>query len=91
VVWQRKQFTAPILPLASFRLSLCIQAASRPKRSKHLSQDFSYPPGVGQKGMREVVEFMQQQRGKAKTDINFSKIIDESLIDDLQREGFFKN
>jgi ABC-type nitrate/sulfonate/bicarbonate transport system substrate-binding protein len=51
---------------------------------------FSYPPRVGQKGMREVVEFMQQQKGKTKADFNLSRIIDESLIDELQKEGFFK-
>ena len=38
---------------------------------------FSYPPRVGQKGMREVVEFMQQQKGKTKTDINLSRMIDD--------------
>jgi ABC-type nitrate/sulfonate/bicarbonate transport system substrate-binding protein len=51
---------------------------------------FSYPPRVGQKGMREVVDFMQRQKGKTKADINMSRIIDESLIDELQKEGFFK-
>jgi NitT/TauT family transport system substrate-binding protein len=50
---------------------------------------FSYPPRVGQKGMREVVEFMQREKGK-KADINISRIIDESLIDELQKEGFFQ-
>jgi hypothetical protein len=40
--------------------------------------------------MREVVEFMQQQKGKGKADFNVSRIIDESLIDELQKEGFFK-
>jgi NitT/TauT family transport system substrate-binding protein len=50
---------------------------------------FSYPPRVGQKGMREVLDFMQQEKGK-KADINMNRIIDESVIDELQREGFFQ-
>jgi len=50
---------------------------------------FSYPPRVGQKGMREVLDFMQQEKGK-KADINMNHIIDESVIDELQREGFFQ-
>jgi ABC-type nitrate/sulfonate/bicarbonate transport system substrate-binding protein len=51
---------------------------------------FSYPPRVGHKGMREVVDFMQRQKGKTKADINMSRIIDESLIDELKKEGFFQ-
>ena len=50
---------------------------------------FSYPPRVGQKGMRAVAEIMQQQ-AKIKGEFNLSRHIDESLLDELQKEGFFK-
>ncbi|MEO6163991.1 MAG: ABC transporter substrate-binding protein [Candidatus Binatia bacterium] len=51
---------------------------------------FSFPPRVGKKGMRAVVEIMQQQTGRPKSDFELARFIDESVLDELEKEGFFK-
>jgi NitT/TauT family transport system substrate-binding protein len=50
---------------------------------------FSLPPRVGRKGVRGVADVILQQMGRPKEEVNFSRLIDESLIDELEREGFF--
>ena len=37
-----------------------------------------------------VMEQIQPQTGGAKGDYEFGRFLDESVIDDLEREGFFK-
>ncbi len=70
----------------------CALIANRQKRFTTPIIRFSRIRRVSaEKGMREVVDFMlQQQKGKARGDVNASRMIDESLIDELQRDGFFK-
>jgi NitT/TauT family transport system substrate-binding protein len=51
---------------------------------------FSFPPRVGRKGLAAVLELMQQETGKAKADLDVSRFVDESLLDELEKEGFFK-
>jgi len=51
---------------------------------------FAFPPRVGRKGMDSVLEQIQQQSGGAKSDFEFGRFVDESIIDELEREGFFK-
>ena len=50
---------------------------------------FSLPPRVGRKGVRDVADVVLQQMGRPKEEVNLSRLIDESLIDELEREGFF--
>ena len=50
---------------------------------------FSLPPRVGRKGVRGVADIILQQMGRPKEEVNLSRLIDESLIDELEREGFF--
>jgi len=50
---------------------------------------FSLPPRVGRKGFRGVLDIVLQQMGRSKDEVNLSRLIDESLIDELEREGFF--
>ena len=50
---------------------------------------FSMPPRVGRKGFRGVVDIVLQQMGRPKEEVNLNRLIDESLIDELEREGFF--
>ena len=47
------------------------------------------PPRVGRKGFRGVVDVVLQQMGRPKEEVNLNRLIDESLIDELEREGFF--
>jgi hypothetical protein len=51
---------------------------------------FSLPPRVGRKGLAAVLELMQQETGKSKADLNVNRFVDESVLDELEREGFFK-
>jgi NitT/TauT family transport system substrate-binding protein len=51
---------------------------------------FSLPPRVGRVGIVGVLEQMQQQSGGAKNEYELKRFLDESVIDELEREGFFK-
>jgi ABC-type nitrate/sulfonate/bicarbonate transport system substrate-binding protein len=46
---------------------------------------FSMPPRVSRDGLRATAEFVAKKAG---TDVQ--KILDESLLDELEKEGFFK-
>jgi ABC-type nitrate/sulfonate/bicarbonate transport system substrate-binding protein len=52
---------------------------------------FAFPPRVGRDGLERVLGQVQQQTGGAKTDFELTRFLDESIIDDLEREGFFKS
>ena len=52
---------------------------------------FSLPPRVGKKGLAAVMELMQQETGKSKVDLNVNRFVDESVLDEIEREGFFKH
>ena len=51
---------------------------------------FAFPPRVGRKGLEGVLEQVQLQTGAPKTDFELERFLDESIIDELEREGFFK-
>jgi len=51
---------------------------------------FSLPPRVGRKGMRGVLDIVLQQMGRAKGDVDLNRLIDEGLLDELEKDGFFK-
>src|SRR5262245_35398819 len=51
---------------------------------------FAFPPRVGRKGLEGVLEQVQQQTDEAKTEFELGRFLDESMIDELEREGFFK-
>jgi NitT/TauT family transport system substrate-binding protein len=50
---------------------------------------FSLPPRLSRKGISGVLDIVLQQMGRPKEEINLRRLIDESLIDELEREGFF--
>ncbi len=54
------------------------------------NQVFSYPPRVGRDGLREVLEIIARQSGKAQGELRIERFLDESLLDGLSAEGFFK-
>jgi ABC-type nitrate/sulfonate/bicarbonate transport system substrate-binding protein len=51
---------------------------------------FSYPPRFDRSGVRNALELISQRNPEARGDINVEQFIDESVIDELEREGFFK-
>jgi NitT/TauT family transport system substrate-binding protein len=51
---------------------------------------FSYPPRFDRSGVRNALDLISQRNPEARGDINVDQFIDESVIDELEREGFFK-
>lgn len=76
-----------ILPIVSRHLKVDRKVAEETYDLYH--NVFSLPPRVGRKGVRDVADVVLQQMGRPKEEVNLSRLIDESLIDELEREGFF--
>lgn len=51
---------------------------------------FSFPPRVGRKGMEAVMEIIREETGRPKAEFELNRFLDESVIDELEKEGFFK-
>ena len=51
---------------------------------------FSFPPRVGRKGMAAVMDLIQEETGRPKAEFELNRFLDESVLDELDREGFFK-
>jgi len=56
----------------------------------YFAPKFSFPPRVERDGIRNALELVSTRDKEAKGEINVEQFIDESLIDELEREGFFK-
>jgi NitT/TauT family transport system substrate-binding protein len=76
-----------ILPIISRHLKVDRKVAEETYDLYH--NVFSLPPRVGRKGVKDVADVVLQQMGRPKEEVNLSRLIDESLIDELEREGFF--
>jgi len=50
---------------------------------------FSFPPRVDHSGVNNALELVRQG-SEVKGEINLGSFVDESVIDELEREGFFK-
>jgi ABC-type nitrate/sulfonate/bicarbonate transport system substrate-binding protein len=55
---------------------------------QYITMSFSFPTHVSQQGIRNTLEMVAQRNPKA--DMNLSRYLDESTLDELEREGFFK-
>lgn len=51
---------------------------------------FSYPPRTGRRGLQDVLEIVQKEAGHAKAEFALNRFLDESLMDELEQDGFFK-
>ncbi len=51
---------------------------------------FSFPPRVSHEGLRHAMEMIGKGSAGAKVEGSVDKFLDESLLDELEREGFFK-
>lgn len=56
----------------------------------YFAPKFSFPPRVERDGIRNALELVSARDREAKGEINVEQFIDESLIDELEKEGFFK-
>ena len=57
---------------------------------QYFARKFSFPTRVSQDGLRNTLELLSQRTPGAKIDMNVSRYLDESTLDELEREGFFK-
>ncbi len=56
----------------------------------YFARSFSFPTRVSQEGIRNTFEIIAQRNPAARVDMNVNKYLDESIVDELDREGFFK-
>jgi hypothetical protein len=48
------------------------------------------PTRVSAEGLRNTLEIVAQRNPGARIDTSIGKYLDESIVDELEREGFFK-
>jgi len=58
---------------------------------RYYAGKFSMPPRLKRDGLQNALELMRQGAGGAKAELDVDQFVDESLLDELDREGFFKN
>jgi ABC-type nitrate/sulfonate/bicarbonate transport system substrate-binding protein len=57
---------------------------------QYFAKRFSFPTRISLDGLRNTLEIVAQKNPAIKVDPNMSKYLDESTLDELEREGFFK-
>jgi NitT/TauT family transport system substrate-binding protein len=57
---------------------------------QYFASTFSSPPRMSHDGMRTAIDMLQQRAPETKFDRNISRYLDERVLDELEREGFFK-
>jgi hypothetical protein len=57
---------------------------------QYFATTFSSPPRMSHEGMRAAIDMLQQRSPETKFDTNVAKYVDERLMDELEKEGFFK-
>lgn len=57
---------------------------------QYFASTFSFPPRMSHDGMRTAIDMLQQRSPEVKFDTNVSRYVDERVLDDLEKEGFFK-
>ena len=56
----------------------------------YFAKSFVFPTRVSHEGLRNTLEIIAQRNPNVKVDMNIGKYLDESIVDELEREGFFK-
>ena len=55
---------------------------------RYFAPQFSFPTRVSQNGLRNTIEMIAKEDSKVET--NLDKYVDEGILDELEKEGFFK-
>ena len=55
----------------------------------YFAKSFAFPTRVSHEGLRNTLEIIQQRNPAVKLDMNPARYLDESTLDELEREGFF--
>jgi ABC-type nitrate/sulfonate/bicarbonate transport system substrate-binding protein len=56
----------------------------------YFAKSFSFPTRVSHDGLRNTLEIIAQRNPAVKVDMNLRRYLDEGILDELDREGFFK-
>jgi ABC-type nitrate/sulfonate/bicarbonate transport system substrate-binding protein len=51
---------------------------------------FSFPPRTGRRGLEDVLEIVQKELNRPKAEFTLNRFLDESVLDEIEQEGFFK-
>lgn len=51
---------------------------------------FSFPPRTGRRGLQDVLDIVQKELNRPRTEFTLNRFLDESVMDELEQEGFFK-
>jgi ABC-type nitrate/sulfonate/bicarbonate transport system substrate-binding protein len=65
-------------------------AAAIEQTYNYFAPKFSFPPRVDPDGMRNALEQVSQRDPEAKRSLKNERFVDETLIDELEKEGFYK-
>lgn len=57
---------------------------------QYVAPGFAFPTRISQQGLRNTLDMVAQRNPAAKPDVTLEKILDESTLDELEKEGFFK-
>jgi NitT/TauT family transport system substrate-binding protein len=57
---------------------------------QYVATSFSFPTRVSLQGLRNTLDMVAQRNPDGKLDVTLEKILDETTLDELEREGFFK-
>jgi NitT/TauT family transport system substrate-binding protein len=57
---------------------------------QYFASTFSSPPRMSHEGMRAAIDMLQQRSPETKFDTSIGRYVDERLLDELEKEGFFK-
>lgn len=57
---------------------------------QYYASSFSFPTRVSQQGLRNTLEMIAQRTPGAKPDADLRRYLDETTLDELEKEGFFK-
>jgi ABC-type nitrate/sulfonate/bicarbonate transport system substrate-binding protein len=57
---------------------------------QYVAPSFSFPTRISHQGIRNTLEMVAQKVPGGKADSNLDKYLDESTLDELDKEGFFK-
>ena len=55
---------------------------------QYIATSFSFPTRIAAQGLRNTLDMVAQRNPKI--DMNLAKYVDESTLDELEKEGFFK-
>jgi ABC-type nitrate/sulfonate/bicarbonate transport system substrate-binding protein len=57
---------------------------------QYVATSFSFPTRVSHQGLRNTLDMVAQRNPGGKLDASLEKILDESTLDELERDGFFR-